>query len=408
MNERQLHYLSIIAEKQTIQQAASMLSRNSSTLTRMLKKTEEDLGVSIFLRTSCGMVPTPEGERVLVYVKKLNDCYARMREWIGGWRESGWVGSRDRERFHDWTENEIRYLLAVREQKNISRAAKELYLAQPSLSQTILDLERVLGQQIFVRTKAGVDETSFGTGLLDRLEEIQELYDCLRAEMEEFRQMKKGTITLGIPMNLGTYLLPLFLPVFCERYPGIQVRIRENNTSELEKLLLAKKIDFCIMHEHEKQESVAYESFSDDPFFLVIPVSMGRKFSFPEDRALTTADLQQLKDAPFIMVASRQKLRLVVDGILRCVGITPYIRCTTRSMETAKRLVAAGMGVTFLPYSYLTLYSGVEGLESYPLDTALGGSWKLVAAYLRKGNLSRSAQEFMRMMKDCLTQQALN
>lgn len=406
MNERQLRYLSMIAEKQTIQQAASMLSRNSSTLTRMLKKTEEDLGVTIFLRTPSGLVPTPEGEQVLIYVQKLINCYDRMREWIdGGPHGRGKPGGHAR--LHDWSENEIRYLLTVREQRNISRAAKELYLAQPSLSQMILDLERDLEQQIFVRTKAGVDETGFGTGLLDRLEEIQELHGLLRAELEKFRQMKKGTITIGIPMNLGTYLLPLFLPVFCERYPGIQVRIRENNTSELERLLLAKKIDFCIMHEHEKQESVAYESFSDDPFFLVIPVSMSRKFSFPKDRALTTADLQPLKSAPFIMVARRQKLRLVVDGILGCAGITPYIRCTTRSMETAKRLVAAGMGVTFLPYSYLTLYSGVEGLESYPLDTALGGSWKLVAAYLRKGNLSRSAQEFLRMMKECLTQQIL-
>lgn len=393
MNERQLRYLSMIAEEQTIRQAASALARNSSTLTRMLKKTEEDLGITIFLRTASGLVPTPEGERVLMYVQSLNGCFDRMREWTGEWREP-----------YDWTENEIRYLLAVREQKNISKAAKELYLAQPSLSQMILDLEKALGRQIFVRTKAGVGETEFGTGLLNHLEGIQEIYGRLRAELEEFRQMKKGTITFGIPMNLGTYLLPLFLPVFCERYPGIQVRIRENNTSELERLLLAKKIDFCIMHEHDKQDSVAYERFSDDPFFLVIPVSMRGQFSFPEDRALTIEDLQQLKSAPFIMVASRQKLRLVVDGILRCVGITPYIRCTTRSMETAKRLVAAGMGVTFLPYSYLTLYSGVEGLESYPLDQSLGGSWKLVAAYLRRGNLSRSAQEFLRMMKECLTQ----
>lgn len=393
MNERQLHYLCTIAEEGTIQKAASVLSKNPSTLTRMLKKAEEEFDVVIFWRTAAGLVPTPEGERLLEYVKALVVWFDCLRQRTGPEKKS-----------HDWTENEIRYLLTVREQQNISRAAEELFLAQPSLSQMILDLEEALGERIFVRTKSGVSETSFGTELLGYLEEIGRIFEALRREAEEFHQMKKGTITFGIPMNLGTYLLPLFLPVFCEKYPGIQVRIRENNTSELERLLLAKKIDFCIMHEHVRQDLITYERFSDDPFFLVVPVSLRGRLSFPSDRALTIDDLQKLRDLPFIMVASRQKLRLVVDGILERAGITPYIRCTTRSMETAKRLVAAGMGVTFLPYSYLTLYSGVEGLESYPLDTALGGSWKLVAAYLRNGTLSRGDQEFLRIMKVCLEQ----
>lgn len=64
------------------------------------------------------------------------------------------------------------------------------------------------------------------------------------------------------------------------------------------------------------------------------------------------------------MVAGRQKLRQVADEILIHAGLEPEIRYTTKSMETAKRLTAAGMGITFLPHSYLTLFSGVEGLRN--------------------------------------------
>lgn len=396
MNERQLRYLDMIAKKGSIQKASSFLAKNPSTLTRMVKNAENELGVTLFLRTPAGLIPTPEGERVLFYARGLLDRFRQLEAW-GGYDEK----AADKA-LHDWTENEIRYLLVIREQKNISRAAAELYLAQPSLSQMILDLESDLGQKIFDRIKEGVRETGFGRELLDQLEVINDGYRRMRTEMEEFQQMKRGTITIGIPMNLGTYLLPLFLPSFCEKYPGIQVRIRENNTSELERLLLARKIDFCIMHDNEHQDAVVYETFSDDPFFLVMPGTMRDKFAFGKDQVLTVEDLQEIKDLPFIMVANRQKLRLVVDDILRHAGITPHIRCTTRSMETAKRLVAAGMGVTFLPYSYLTLYSGSEGLECFPLDADLNGSWKLTAAYLKKASLSPGARECLRLLKECL------
>lgn len=396
MNERQLRYLKVIAEERSIHKASSLLKKNPSTLTRGLKNLEEELGVQIFLRTSTGLSNTPEGSQILVFAEEILQMFEGLSRWC--------FGTQGKAQSHEWTEQELRYLLMIREQQNISRAAKELYMAQPSLSQMLMELEEELGQKIFLRTKEGVMETNFGREFLDQLELIWDRYRQIRKELEEFQQMKKGTLTFGIPMNLGTYLLPLFLPVFSETYPGIQVQIRENNTSELERLMLAKKIDFCIMHDYGNESQLEYVHFHDDPFYLVVPGRMRAQFDFPKDRKLTAKDLLRLEDAPFIMVANRQKLRLVVDRILEIAGIRPYIRCTTKSMETAKRLVAAGMGVTFLPRSYLTLYSGVEGLESYPIDERLNGSWKLVAAYPKKGNLSRSSREFLRMLKECLEQ----
>ena len=60
------------------------------------------------------------------------------------------------------------------------------------------------------------------------------------------------------------------------------------------------------------------------------------------------------------------------------------------------------MKATFLPGSYLTLYSGMEGLSCYRLDESLLASWQLVAAYPKKERLSRSAREFLRVLKECL------
>ena len=57
----------------------------------------------------------------------------------------------------------------------------------------------------------------------------------MREELGEYRELKKGTVTIGIPMNLGACILPVVVPVFHRRYPGVKVFIRENNSQELEK-----------------------------------------------------------------------------------------------------------------------------------------------------------------------------
>ncbi len=282
------------------------------------------------------------------------------------------------------------------------KTAGELFIAQPSLSQTLMNLEHDYDRRIFVRTNEGVEPTADGLAFLEEVREIGGLFRQLRAQLEEFQDLKKGTITFGIPQNLGAYLLPVILPVFSSRYPGIQVHFRENNSTELDKLLLADKTDFSIMHNQEANESLTYEAFFEDPFYLVVPMGMKAGLGLPEHRNLRAEDLQILKTVPFVMVAARQKLRQVADSILEKSGIRPEIRYVTKSMETAKRLAAAGMGVTFLPYSYLTLYSGMEGLACYQLDGCLEASWELVVAYPKKGRLSRSAKEFLRVLKECL------
>ena len=131
-----------------------------------------------------------------------------------------------------------------------------------------------------------------------------------------------------------------------------------------------------------------------------MPLTLAHKYQFPDYRTLSIYNLKALEQEPFLMVASRQKLRQVADSILSQLSIKPNIRYTTKNMETAKRLAAAGMGITFLPHSYLNLFSGVENLACYPLDPSLNASWKLVIGYPDGRSLSRCAKEFIRFLKE--------
>lgn len=297
------------------------------------------------------------------------------------------------------TQNELLYILTIAEHGNITRAAQELFISQPSLSESLNKVEQEFGTQIFERTQEGLVPTAFGLRYLDTARRILDRYKQLETELDEYRQMRRGQLTFGIPMNLGTYLLPKILPAFQELYPDITVQFKENNSTELDKLMLSGKLDFSVMHYETPNEAIHYELLAEDDFYLVMPLALSRKFDFPDYRPLSIYDLKALEKEPFLMVASRQKLRQVADSILAQLAIKPNIRYTTKNMETAKRLAAAGMGVTFLPHSYLNLFSGVESLACYPLDPALQASWKLVIGYPNGRLLSKCSKEFIRFLK---------
>lgn len=376
MNERQLRYFCTIAREESIQKAAAVLHKDSSTLTRTVKNLEEEIDAPLFKRTREGLVLTAEGETTIRFARKVLEA------------------TKEYHKFHSWTEQEVRYLLEVNEQGCISAAAEKLFVAQPSLSQKLWQIEKDLDIQLFERNRRGVRSTEYGKQVIEILKQVEDLYRQYRKELEECMKMKKGTVMLGIPMNLGTCLLPAILPAFARQYPKVKVNIREGNSAELEKLLLEKKVDFCIMHEHDTSGQVQVKSFSEDPFYLIIPKKMKSRVPFKNGQALYAEDLKKMQNIPFVMVAKRQKLRQVTDQIMETGNIEPEICCTTRNMETAKRLAAAGMGATILPQSYLTLYSGAENLEWYLLDKSLNASWKLVIAKLKGEKLSGCSRKF--------------
>ena len=221
------------------------------------------------------------------------------------------------------TQNELLYILTIAEHGNITRAAQELFISQPSLSESLNKVEQEFGTTIFDRTQDGLVPTDFGLRYLDTARKILDRFKRLETELDEYRQMRRGKLTFGIPINLGTYLLPRVLPAFQELYPDISVQFKENNSTELDKLMLSGKLDFSVMHYETPNEAIHYELLAEDDFYLVMPLALTRKYHFPDYRPLNVYDLKALEKEPFLMVANRQKLRQVADSILSQLSIKP-------------------------------------------------------------------------------------
>ena len=391
MDERQLVYAAAIEKAGSLRQAARELDREYSTLARSLKRLEEELGSPLFRRGSLGLRTTSEGEAF----------FAWARQALGVFRKMG------RKQEGNLTEREMEYLLRIRREKGIARAAQSLYIAQPSLSQILMKLEEECGFALFTREKDGVRETNEGSRFLDQVEELAGIYRKMRRQLEEFQQLKRGLVSFGIPINLGTSLLPDILPRFSALYPGVEVRFFENNSVELDRMVLEGRTDFKIMHFQSPKETLEYEILGVDPFCLAAPSSWGERLGLKEG-AIGKRELKELEPEPFIMVARGQKLRQTADEILSQAQVKPKVLCSTKSMETAKRLVAAGMGLTLLPMSYTTLLSDRKGILCVPISEELEASWKIVIAYPKGEELPCCCREFLRLLRQRMKERQQN
>ena len=391
MDERQLVYAAAIEKAGSLRQAARELDREYSTLARSLKRLEEELGSPLFRRGSLGLRTTSEGEA----------SFAWARQALGVFRKMG------RKQEGNLTEREMEYLLRIRREKGIARAAQSLYIAQPSLSQILMKLEEECGFALFTREKDGVRETNEGSRFLDQVEELAGIYRKMRRQLEEFQQLKRGLVSFGIPINLGTSLLPDILPRFSALYPGVEVRFFENNSVELDRMVLEGRTDFNIMHFQSPKETLEYEILGVDPFCLAAPSSWGERLGLKEG-AIGKRELKELEPEPFIMVARGQKLRQTADEILSQAQVKPKVLCSTKSMETAKRLVAAGMGLTLLPMSYTTLLSDRKGILCVPISEELEASWKIVIAYPKGEELPCCCREFLRLLRQRMKERQQN
>ena len=290
------------------------------------------------------------------------------------------------------------YFLAIVKERSISKAADRLYLSQPYLSQYLAKLESNLGVTLLDRSHTPLRLTPAGELFYAYLERQDYLDRQLESDLRTLQSQKPQQLHIGVSTWRGSILLPDILPRFSALYPGVEVRFFENNSVELDRMVLEGRTDFNIMHVQPPKENLEYETLGVDPFCLAAPVSWKERLGLQEG-AIGKGELKRLEQEPFIMVARGQKLRQTADEILSRAQVRPKVLFSTKSMETAKRLVAAGMGLTLLPMSYTTLLSDRKGILCVPISEELEASWKIVIAYPKGEELPCCCREFLRLLR---------
>ncbi|GJM80786.1 hypothetical protein HMSSN139_32820 [Paenibacillus sp. HMSSN-139] len=145
---------------------------------------------------------------------------------------------------------QLQYTLQIAEEKNFSRAADKLHIAQPSLSQQLSKLEQELGVKLFQRNTSTVELTYAGASFIAHAQKIMDAVAQLRQEMDDISQLRAGRVVVGSMPITGSHLLPYVLPAFKESYPDIQVTLLEDTSLNLEKLTAGGGTDLSLLPCH--------------------------------------------------------------------------------------------------------------------------------------------------------------
>ncbi len=309
------------------------------------------------------------------------------------------------------TDKELIYVKTIAEEKSISKAARRLFISQPSLSQYIKRLEQELGTELFKRTPGGLSLTHAGERYYETAVRILNLYESLEREISDINGLKTGKIQLGITSHLGTSVLSQVLPSFHLRFPRVECRITEDTSDALEEMLSKRDLDFVIMHapKDPSTSGLCYELLSRDPFLIVAPKGHPLKaFAREKEGDYPELDLKHLNGQPFLMVHKGQRIRQITDSILSKAGIhQPEILFTLKSFETIQQLCAEGMGITLLPRQYSKITFLRQKPDYYSIPESYQAYWELCIATAKDSYLSRADEVFLSMVRAACSETAI-
>lgn len=242
------------------------------------------------------------------------------------------------------TLNELRYIVAVSQEKNFRRAAERVFVSQPALSLAIQKLEEELGVQIFERSRTAVSMTPIGELIVAQAQRALEEVAQIKEISNQGKDQLAGTLRLGAIYTVGPYLLPELIPVLKRKAPQMPLEMEENQTANLEALLANGRLDVIVIALPFGGPGIATLPLYDEDFSVVVPLEH------------PWAKMKQIKTAEL----ATEKVLLLNSG--HCFSNQVREACAEfnsavgeiqqgNSLETIRNMVASGLGITVLPVS---------------------------------------------------------
>lgn len=286
--------------------------------------------------------------------------------------------------------HQFEYVMAIAEEKSFSKAAKKLFISQPSLSQYIMRLEERLEIKLFDRTTNPLILTYAGEKYIETAKNILSLNKQMEEQLRDIADSKKGCIKIGIPISVERYIMPMVLLEFNKRFPEIEIEIEEHTAIKLEEMLVNGEVDFAIMHLPILDKKIVYEPISVEKIFLIAPP----KYEIEEGQKLNFRCLQNEK---FILSKPGHRMRLIADDIFKKAEFKPNIVFEIENLDAAYRFAAVGLGFAFVPENVIKLLNRNQHKNYFLIDDI---GFTLAIAYRQGGYLTKAAREFIRITKD--------
>lgn len=283
----------------------------------------------------------------------------------------------------------LRMFVEVVRQGGFSQAAREVNATQSTISKAVKQLEDEIGVPLLDRIGHRSALTTAGEIVFRRGVRLLADRDDLLAELDDLRGLGRGVLRLGLPpIGSSTLFAPLFA-TYRQRYPGVEVQLTEHGSDRLEESLRAGEIDFAgaLLPTSEDFE---VQLVRREPLVALLPPG------HPLARRRRIA-LAELRETPFIMFESGFALHRVILDACRRAELEPKVVAVSSQIDFMVKLVAAGMGTTFLP-RMIALQRAGKAVRCVPLSEP-GTDWVMAMVWRRGAYLSAAAQAWLDLVR---------
>lgn len=249
-------------------------------------------------------------------------------------------------------DRQLKYILTIAQEGNLTTAAQKLYISQPSLSSMLAHVEEELGVKLFDRSVSPLIPTYAGEQYIRSAEQILSIINDLNRNLERISNSLAGRLNIGCSSHFSSTLIPYIVPAFVKRYPDVQINLTEGERMALEHKLTSGNLDLIFTTcGNSKNKNIEYIPLYKEEFVLISSLSYAPKLYYRSDEQQDSfIDLKELENEPFVIMKQGHQLRFTIDNIFHDSGFTPKLLLETDNWGTCLRMAEEAMAFTILPY----------------------------------------------------------
>ena len=307
----------------------------------------------------------------------------------------------------------MEYMYAVYEERSFSKAAKRLFISQPSLSATVKRIEERIGYPVFDRSTKPLQLTEFGKEYIRAVEQIRSVESQFTDFVGDWGDLQTGRLVLGGSNLFSSWVLPALMSAFSRRFPQVRLELKEESTPELAQRLQDGKIDL-LLDNCELDETVFESSFFREEHLLLavpehcavnrrlghcqVPEQAIREGTFHRD-SFEAVSLSEFAEEPFIMLKPENDTRKRAEAMFRECGLTPRVLFELDQQMTSYNITCSGMGISFVSDTLIERVPFHGPVVFY--RPAGGHGSRNICFYRKRGRyFSRAMKEFLEMAQN--------
>jgi len=273
---------------------------------------------------------------------------------------------------------------------NFTKAARQIGIAQPALSIAIKNLEKELGLKLINRAEKNSLLTAEGKVLHQSARKILAQAKQIKQELQEMKDLSRGSIKLGVSAMMGSYYFPQVLTVFKQEYPHITINLIDQGTSTLEKMLLNGELDIAAVNAQQKNQQLRYSGIIEEE----IVAGVNATHPLANKKSIT---LKQFCSQPLVLFHEDYFLREAISKYSKKFQIDLDLRMETNLIELLKSLVRNEVGITTCLPMILEDEPDIIAIPFNPrIKLKLGLAWK------KSHYLSQASKTFIDFMNENL------